>query len=164
MKTKHKKPSCPQTFRAGVGAVITNKEGLVLGLERRDIPGAWQLPQGGLDGDEPPLEAVKREVLEETGIEESDLKLLASAPHWLAYELPEDMRSKKIGRGQVQRWFLFRFKGVDEAITLGNKKEFRAWKWIAMEELSSKIVSFKQPLYQELNEYFMSFLGSQRRS
>ena len=26
------------TFRAGVGAVIINEEGLVLGLERRDIP------------------------------------------------------------------------------------------------------------------------------
>lgn len=160
MKNNKKKSSYPQSFRAGVGAVIINEEALVLGLERRDIPGAWQLPQGGLDGNEPPLEAVKREVLEETGIEESNLELLATAPRWLAYELPESARSKKIGRGQVQKWFLFRFKGANKAITLGDKKEFRAWKWIAMEELASTIVSFKQPVYQELNEYFSLFLGS----
>ena len=143
-----------QTFRAGVGAVILNENGKVLGLERKDIPGAWQLPQGGLDENETPPEAVKREIREETGIEASDLELLASAPRWLAYELPEEARSKKIGRGQVQRWFLFRFKGSDEAITLGDQKEFRAWKWIAMDELTSIVVSFKQPVYQELAEYF----------
>ncbi len=37
-------------FRAGAGAVVINREGLVLALERADIPGAWQLPQGGLAG------------------------------------------------------------------------------------------------------------------
>ena len=153
-KKRQKKEQHAQTFRAGVGAVILNKGGLVLGLERKDIPGAWQLPQGGLDADESPLQAVKREVLEETGIEEKDLELLATAPRWLAYELPEGARTKKIGRGQVQRWFLFRFTGSDEAITLGDKKEFRAWEWTSMAELASKIVSFKQPLYQELAEYF----------
>ena len=154
MKNKQKKAPHTLTFRAGVGAVILNKGGLVLGLERKDIPGAWQLPQGGLDEDESPLEAVKREVLEETGIENSYLELLATVPRWLAYELPESARTKNIGRGQVQQWFLFRFRGPDEAITLGDKKEFRAWKWITMEKLTSKIVSFKQPLYQDLAEYF----------
>ena len=153
-KNRPKKEHRTQTFRAGVGAVILNENGKVLGLERKDIPGAWQLPQGGLDKNETPPEAVKREIREETGIEASDLELLASAPRWLAYELPEEARSKKIGRGQVQRWFLFRFKGSDEAITLGDQKEFRAWKWIAMDELTSIVVSFKQPVYRELAEYF----------
>jgi len=153
-KNRPKKEHRAQTFRAGVGAVIVNEAGKVLGLERKDIPGAWQLPQGGLDEGETPVEAVKREIQEETGIEPSHLELLMSAPRWLAYELPEEARSKKIGRGQVQRWFLFRFVGPDDAITLGDKKEFRAWKWIAMDELTSIVVSFKQPVYQELAEYF----------
>lgn len=160
-KVKNKKSHHGQTFRAGAGAIILNKDGLVLGLERKDIPGAWQLPQGGLDEDETPLEAVKREILEETGIEKSDLELLATAPHWLAYELPEEVRTKKIGRGQVQRWFLFRFKGSDQAISLGNKKEFRAWKWTSIDELTAKVVSFKQPLYQELVAYFKPYLKDQ---
>src|SRR5438874_5948950 len=68
---------CPaQYFRAGVGAVIVNSKGLVLAMERVDIPGAWQLPQGGIERSEEPLRAAFREVAEETGIPESDLELV----------------------------------------------------------------------------------------
>ena len=156
MKNKNKK--LPQTFRANVGAVILNADGLVLALERKKIPGSWQFPQGGLDEGEDPLEAVKREIREETGIEEAHLELLSSIPRWLAYELPEDLRSQKIGRGQVQKWFLFRFTGPDEAITMGDEKEFRAWEWTSMQNLLPKVVSFKQPVYQDLGEYFKEHL------
>jgi len=156
MKKEQKKKHRAQIFRAGVGAIILNENGKVLGLERKDIPAAWQLPQGGLEEGEAPLEAVKREIFEETGIEANQLELLATAPRWLAYELPEDSRSRKIGVGQVQRWFVFRFRGPDEAITLGDKKEFSAWKWTSMDELASKVVSFKRPVYRELAELFKS--------
>ena len=156
MGDNKKKP--PQTFRANVGAVILNADGLVLALERKKIPGSWQFPQGGLDEGEEPLAAVKREILEETGIEESHLELLATVPRWLAYELPEELRSQKIGRGQVQKWFLFRFTGPDEAITMGNGKEFRAWEWTSMHELLPRVVSFKQSVYRELVEYFKEHL------
>jgi putative (di)nucleoside polyphosphate hydrolase len=155
----HEKAMRNLTFRAGTGAVIINAEGFVLGLERCDIPGAWQFPQGGLDEGETPLETVKREILEETGIKEEDLQLLASAPRWLAYELPEEARSPKIGRGQVQRWFLFRFKGSDEEITLGDQKEFIRWQWITMDEMVSKIVSFKQSVYKELAKDFERYIN-----
>ena len=158
MQRTHKKTPHPQTFRAGVGAIILNESGQVLGLERKHIPGAWQFPQGGLKQDEAPLEAVKREILEETGIEASDLELLATTSRWLAYELPKEARNEKVGRGQVQRWFLFRFTGQDEAITLGHKKEFKAWKWISMAELVSSVVSFRKPVYQALAEEFKSYL------
>jgi putative (di)nucleoside polyphosphate hydrolase len=146
-----------QTFRAGVGAVILNRSGKVLSLERKDIPGAWQLPQGGLE-DETPLEAAIREVREETGIESNDLQLLSRESRLLAYELPPEARSRKTGRGQVQYWFLFQFTGQDEAITLGDKKEFRDWKWMSMEKLAAKVVSFKQPVYRELVVSFKSYL------
>jgi putative (di)nucleoside polyphosphate hydrolase len=146
-----------QTFRAGVGAMITSKNGKVLGLERKDFPGSWQLPQGGMDEGESPLQAVKREVHEETGIEAGDLELLSSEPRLLAYELPEEARSRKTGRGQVQYWFLFRFTSQDEAITLGDKKEFRDWKWMSMEKLTEKVIAFKQPVYQELLKAFKPY-------
>ncbi len=41
-RKREEEPS--QTFRAGVGAVIVNHAGKVLALERRAIPGAWQMP------------------------------------------------------------------------------------------------------------------------
>ena len=51
--------------------MIVNDEGYVLAIERADVAGAWQLPQGGLDEDEDPLDAAYREIVEETGIEKA---------------------------------------------------------------------------------------------
>jgi len=152
------KNKSPQTFRASAGAVIVNTDGLVLALERKKIPSSWQFPQGGLEQGEEPLDAIKREILEETGIQESHLELLGTLPRWLAYELPEELRNKKIGRGQVQKWFLFRFKGLDTDITLGDQKEFKAWKWTSMQDLLPKVIDFKQSVYQELERYFKEHL------
>jgi putative (di)nucleoside polyphosphate hydrolase len=151
---RQKKEARSQTFRAGVGAVITNGKGQVLALERKDIPGSWQLPQGGLEIGESPLEAVKREILEETGIKDSELQPLSTKPLLLVYELPEEDQSSKTGLGQVQRWFIFLYEGSDKAITLGDKKEFRDWKWSSMKEVISGIVSFKRPVYKELAKHF----------
>jgi len=152
-KGRQKKESRSQTFRAGVGAIILDLRGRVLALERRDVPDAWQLPQGGLEVGEEPLEAVKREIHEETGIKESELQLLSTESRLLAYELPKEYQTQKIGRGQVQLWFLFRYEGSDEMITLGDKKEFKASKWLSMNELISNVVPFRRSVYQELAEH-----------
>jgi putative (di)nucleoside polyphosphate hydrolase len=159
-KPQHKKAAAPETFRIGVGAVITNDEGMVLAFERKKIPGAWQLPQGGIDSGESYYDAVIREVEEETGIKEKDLELLRGEPRFVAYEIPEDKRRHKTGRGQVQRWFLFRFIGSEKAITLGTDKGFRDWKWMRMDELAAGVVDFKEAMYQQLEEYFMEELAS----
>lgn len=157
MKIKEKKT---QTFRAGVGAVIVNKNGLVLGFERKDFPNKWQFPQGGLNEDEDLLKAVKREIYEETGIKANDIKLLAEAPFPTVYEFPEERKNKRAGhRGQVHRWFLFRLESSDETITLGDQKEFCAWKWTSMDDMIESIVSFKKPVYQELKICFEAYLG-----
>ena len=149
-----------QTFRAGVGAVIINQNGLVLGFEREDSPNEWQFPQGGLNEGEELLDAVKREIHEETGIEANDIKLLAEAPLPTVYEFPENRKNKRAGhRGQVHRWFLFRLESSDKAITLGDQKEFCAWKWASMDEIIENVVFFKKPVYQELAEYFKSYLS-----
>ena len=89
-------------FRAGVGAVVLDPRGRVLVLERADVPGAWQFPQGGLDDGETPLAAARREAEEETGIPAGALRLLGRYPDPLAYELPKAAQSKRTGMGQVQ--------------------------------------------------------------
>ena len=58
----------PDAVRPGAGAVIFNGAGEVL-LELRADYGLWGLPGGGVDVGEAVEQAVKREVLEETGLE-----------------------------------------------------------------------------------------------
>ncbi len=148
-----------QYFRAGVGAVIFNHERRVLALERADVPGAWQLPQGGLEESEEPFLAVLREVSEETGISPANLDHLDTYPEPLAYELPAFARSPKTGRGQAQFWFLFRFDGGDDYIDLAAGGEFRAWKWMPFDRLIEATVDFRKPVYRKLTEKFESFLA-----
>lgn len=56
-------------FTASAGAVVTDPEGRVLLLEHIFRPSSgWGIPGGFLEPGEDPAEAVRREVLEETGI------------------------------------------------------------------------------------------------
>ncbi|MBI5557027.1 MAG: RNA pyrophosphohydrolase [Deltaproteobacteria bacterium] len=149
-----------QYFRAGVGAVIVNARGLALVLERADIPGAWQLPQGGLESSEDPLQAAFREIAEETGIMKSDLELLAVCPDLLAYELPPGARTAKTGRGQAQYWFLFRFRGLDSTIDVESGGEFRCWQWMPLQSLLNVAADFRKPVYHRLVQQFQGYAAN----
>jgi putative (di)nucleoside polyphosphate hydrolase len=146
-----------QHFRAGAGAAILNDHGHVLALERVDVAGAWQLPQGGLEKSEEPLDAIMREVAEETGLSADSLELLGRYPEPLAYELPAPARSEKTGRGQVQYWFVFRFRGREVDIAPGG--EFRRWSWMPFDKLLDRAVEFRKPIYRKLAEYSRQFVS-----
>ena len=139
--------SSDQIFRAGVGAVIQRDDGNVLALSRTDDPDAWQFPQGGLKSGEEPIDALFREVREETGIERSYLRLQADTPRLLAYELPQAYRSRRTGRGQTLYWYRLTFTGGDDRITLGNQKEFSAWRWMDMADLVAIVSPFRRDTY-----------------
>jgi len=101
-----------QHFRAGVVIVVRHPDGKqLLAFERSDSPDSWQLPQGGLDTGEEPIEGAWRELFEETGLGEDHVIARAEYPDWVAYEWPADVMlvHGKDGkrRGQVQKWFLF---------------------------------------------------------
>jgi putative (di)nucleoside polyphosphate hydrolase len=145
-----------QYFRAGAGAMIVNADGHVLAIERADIAGAWQLPQGGLNAAEEPLRGAYREIAEETGIQEDDLKFLKACPELLVYELPPEARSKKTGRGQVLYWFLFRFRGDPQQAALRNS-ETRGWRWMPFQRVINGVTTFRKPMYKRLAQEFGTY-------
>ena len=148
-------------FRANAGAVVVNGAGRVLALQRRGRQGAWQMPQGGIDRGEDPATCAARELAEETGLSTDDVELVAEAPRWLAYELPESLRSKKVGRGQVQKWFLFRIKdGVQIDLSRASDKEFDDHKWITMDDLIDEVWVVRRDVYRQVAEAFASHLSS----
>lgn len=140
-------------FRASVGAAVLDEAGRVLVFERSDHPGSWQLPQGGVEASESPFEAVLRELMEETGLAKGELDLAAMLPAWLTYELPAELRSRKTGLGQTQRWFVFRLKDSAAKIRLHSTAapaEFVSWNWVAPAELADRAAPFRRSVYQEV--------------
>lgn len=148
------------TFRAGVGVVVCNEEGLVLVLERADVPGAWQFPQGGLEEGESPADTAVRELAEETGITADQIEAVADVADWLAYEVPAEHRRGKTGWGQVQRWFLYRLRpgaaGPDLAVA---DDEFVAARWVTLAEAAATAAAFRQPVYRRLLVEFGPYLA-----
>ena len=124
-------------YRRGVGIMLLNPERRIFAGRRIDTPGAWQMPQGGIDKGESPREAALRELHEEVGTDKAEI--LAETAGWLTYELPGNLHLEAWGgryRGQQQKWFAMRFLGKDRDIRLdAHHPEFDAWKWVTRAEL-----------------------------
>lgn len=152
----------PKGFRRGVGIMLLDRRNDVFVGRRIDTPGAWQMPQGGIDQGEQPREAALRELTEEVGTDKAEI--IGETKAWLTYELPGTLHRQAWGgryRGQVQKWFAMRFLGTDSDIRLdAHHPEFDAWKWVTRDELIRLIVPFKRKLYVDvLAEFKELFAG-----
>ena len=149
-------------MRQGVGIIVLNKNNEVFVGKRKDNPvDKWQMPQGGIDNNETPLKAMKRELEEETSI--TKIEVLKEVENWLEYELPSNLLGKIWKgkyRGQKQKWFIVKFIGKDNEINLNTKHpEFIDWKWINYNLLPEVIVDFKKKVYQKLKIELTNFIN-----
>ena len=149
-------------LRLGVGIIVLNKENKVFVGKRRDNPiNKWQMPQGGVDRGENLINAMKRELKEETSIR--SIEILKELEGWTEYELPDYLLGKIWRgkyRGQKQKWFIVRFLGRDEEINLKTTHpEFIEWQWLNIENLPSVIVHFKKKVYEKLLPVIKSFIN-----
>ena len=140
-------------LRTGVGIIVLNKQNKIFVGKRKDNPGDnWQMPQGGVDEGEDYITAMKRELLEETSIQ--NIEIIKEIDKIYQYELPENLVGiiwKGKYRGQKQKWFITRFLGEEKEINLNTKHaEFIDWKWIEPKLLPEVIVNFKKDLYLNL--------------
>ncbi len=140
-------------MRSGVGIIVLNKKNKVFVGKRKDNPGdRWQMPQGGIDVGENYIDAMKRELIEETSIR--NIKIIKQIDQTYQYQLPDNLIGiiwKGKFRGQKQKWFITRFLGNDNEININTKyPEFIDWKWIDPKMLPNVIVNFKKDLYLNL--------------
>ena len=149
-------------LREGVGIIVLNKNNEVFVGKRKDNPiDKWQMPQGGIDKNERPIQAMYRELLEETNIK--SVKILKEIEKTFVYELPPNLLGKiwkgKF-RGQKQKWFIVRFFGDENEINLETQNpEFIEWKWINFKLLPNVIVDFKKNVYDSLTYEIEKFIN-----
>lgn len=151
-------------YRPCVGVMLIDGAGRIFAGQRKDSEtAAWQMPQGGIDGDEKPREAAYRELWEETGVTRDKVEFVGKTHGWVTYDLPPELLGRVWGgkyRGQRQKWFLFRFKGQDTDVKLStDHPEFAQWRWILADEMVESIVPFKRAVYEEVVRSFRAYLA-----
>ncbi len=154
-------------YRPCVGICLFNKSAQVFIGERLDQPGAWQLPQGGIDRGETWEDATFREMKEEVGTNEA--KILGRLEEPLRYDLPDHLLGKLWSgkyRGQEQIWVAALFTGedMDIDITAHTFPEFRAWKWAPLQSIVDIMVPFKRPTYEKIANAFQHYAEDILRS
>lgn len=143
----------PDGFRPNVGIILIRDDGRVFWARRVKRDG-WQFPQGGMRTDETPLEAMYRELEEETGLRAEHVELLGATPGWLRYRLPDRFvrrHQRPICIGQKQVWFLLRMVGQEADVRLDATEtpEFDIWRWVDFWYPTTNVVSFKRHVYEQ---------------
>jgi 8-oxo-dGTP diphosphatase len=121
-------------FRVAVKSFIVNKDNEILLIRRRDNdphkPGVWEVPGGRLELGENPFEGLKRETLEEVGI---DIKILN--PLKIHHFTRDD--------GQKITMITFLCKPDSNSVSISN--EHTHHEWVHLDKAKSKIC----PCFQE---------------
>jgi putative (di)nucleoside polyphosphate hydrolase len=151
----------PRFYRPNVGLMLIGPGRQVFVGRRLNQPDSWQMPQGGVDKGETPVEAAFRELGEEVGTARA--LLLRESRDWISYDVPEAMQPphwKGRWHGQAQKWFALSFTGRDSDIDLtAHHQEFDAWRWVPARELPGLIVPWKRPVYEAVLKEFADLVG-----
>jgi putative (di)nucleoside polyphosphate hydrolase len=143
-------------FRANVGIILTNRERQVFWGGRAGRDG-WQFPQGGVEPDEDPQDAMFRELGEEIGLTEADVRLVGSTRGWLRYRLPKRFirnHSWPLCIGQKQRWFLLQMDCPENRLRFDttSRPEFDRWRWVDYWHPVKEVIYFKRHVYRRALE------------
>jgi mutator protein MutT len=126
-----RKKEIPRVFQIVVAAVIVENKSVLLLKRRKDeeaFPGIWEFPSGKREFGESSIEALIREVKEETG-----LSVIVDKPVYVFEYVVE--KSNEI-RDVTQINFLARLANPNQEIRI-NKKEHEEARWFSKEEILS---------------------------
>lgn len=151
-------------YRLNVGLMIVNQEGKVWLGKRNDVKistKCYQMPQGGIDEGETPIQAAYRELFEETGLTKEQVELIKESDYWYQYDIPKEVGFFERFKGQRQKWFLFSFKGEDKDFNLEvhpEEIEFSSFYWEDIETIPSLVVEFKKEVYEKVVAEFKEYI------
>jgi putative (di)nucleoside polyphosphate hydrolase len=150
-------------YRPNVGMAILNADNNVFVGKRikSDNRYKWQMPQGGVDKGEAVEQALWRELYEETGINNTVAQIIATVPNWLYYDIPKKQQRNNFA-GQKQKWFILRFNGSDDDISLNchNDVEFSSYEWIPHQRLPDIAIPFKRNIYKQIRNHITKIINS----
>lgn len=125
-----------------VGAIIKDKEGRILMLDRKKFPFGWACPAGHIDKGEKPEEALVREVREETALIAEDYKLI----------FHEFISWNKCSRGvSGHDWYVYEILRWSGDLKIDETEE-KSIDWKSQEEI-------KKLQLEEVWEYWFKKLG-----
>ena len=159
-------------YRANVGIIVSNAQHQVLWC-RRAGQDAWQFPQGGIEENELPEDALYRELQEETGLSANDVMVLGQTGDWLKYEIPEGYLRKDRDEaclGQKQLWFLLKLREQNIELNLARTEssEFDGYEWVDYWYPYEHVIPFKKDVYlkalRELESFLLQDVERSRRT
>lgn len=150
-------------YRPNVGALVLNHYNLIWLGERIDIPGLWQMPQGGIEEGETPTEAVLRELHEEIGLKPEKAEVLRISDKPRRYDFPDHVMQRMAVnkyRGQEQTWIALRLLGQDRDIRIDQPEpDFRSWRWVTPKQMFLMIPAIKADSYASIVAEFKDLIG-----
>jgi len=145
-------------YRPNVAAVILShkhpQETMFLLGKRKGVRRAWQFPQGGINEDETPKQALLRELKEEIGTDA--VEIIAEFPEWISYDFPNSRSDKKYPyKGQNQKYFLVKLKEDAKInLELDETPEFEDYIFVDERELFKKALYMKRKAYRRVINFF----------
>jgi len=134
--------------RETAGGVVMNESGDILLVQQKG-KGFWTFPKGGIDKktEETALSAAKREIWEESGIEEKDLEQIEDFVE--TYDRPDTEKENVM---QIISMFVFKTKKIGLNIPPEFQSEIGEARWVKRDEVANLLAAPKD------KEFFLRLL------